>query len=51
MTPERLQQIQELYLSARDRDPDTRAAFLADNCGGDEELRHEVVPRELPFLG
>src|SRR5215471_17483731 len=42
MTPERLEQIQELYLSARDRDPDTRAAFLANNCGGDEELRREV---------
>src|SRR5215471_1400338 len=42
MTPERIQQIQELYLAARDRDPATRSAFLADNCGGDEELRHEV---------
>jgi serine/threonine-protein kinase len=42
MTPERLQQIQEIYLSARDCDPGTRPAFLDNNCGGDEELRREV---------
>jgi serine/threonine protein kinase len=42
MTPERLQQIQELYLSVRDRDPGNRPAFLAQACGGDEDLRSEV---------
>src|SRR6516164_11245144 len=42
MTPERLQQIQELYLAARDRGPATRSAFLDESCGGDEELRREV---------
>src|SRR5215831_16607056 len=42
MTPERLEQIQELYLAARDRDPATRSAFLDESCVGDEELRREV---------
>jgi Tol biopolymer transport system component len=42
MTPERLQQIQELYLSARDCVPAARSAFLDENCGSDEELRCEV---------
>jgi Tol biopolymer transport system component len=42
MTPERLQQIQELYLSARDRDPAIRPGFLAQACGSDDELRREV---------
>jgi serine/threonine protein kinase len=42
MTPERLRQIQELYLSARDRDPGTRPEFLAQACGEDEDLRREV---------
>jgi serine/threonine protein kinase len=42
MTPERLKQIQEFYLSARDCDPGIRPEFLAQACGGDEELRREV---------
>ena len=42
MTPERYQQIGEIYhaaleLAAEDRDP-----FLARACAGDEELRREV---------
>ena len=42
MTPERLQQIQDLYDSALERAPDAQPGFLAKVCGGDEELRHEV---------
>src|SRR5713226_6198401 len=42
MTPERLRQIEELYHSAREREPNERAAFLAQACRGDEELRREV---------
>ena len=42
MTPERLRQIQKLYLSARDHDPSTRPEFLAQACGSDEDLRREV---------
>jgi Tol biopolymer transport system component/predicted Ser/Thr protein kinase len=43
MTPERLRQIEELYHSAREREPNERAAFLAQACRGDEELRQEVA--------
>jgi serine/threonine protein kinase len=39
---ERLQQVEELYHSAREREPDGRAAFLAEACRGDKELRREV---------
>ena len=42
MTPERLQQIEELYHSALERDAAGRAAFINESCNGDEELRHEV---------
>ena len=42
MTPERLQQIEELYHSALEHDPAGRAAFINESCSGDEELRHEV---------
>jgi Tol biopolymer transport system component/predicted Ser/Thr protein kinase len=42
MTPERLRQIEELYHSAREREPSERAAFLAQACQGDEELRQEL---------
>lgn len=42
MTPERLSQIEELYHSAREREPGERAAFLAEACREDEELRREV---------
>ena len=56
MTQERLQQIQELYHSAREREPEQRAAFLAGACEGDEDLRREVEsllgadPSKLCFL-
>ncbi len=42
MTPERLQQIEDLYHSALERDSAERAAFINESCDGDEELRHEV---------
>src|SRR5579859_6083570 len=42
MTPERLEQIQELYHAARDREPKLRQEFLSVACAGDEELRREV---------
>src|SRR5207245_11343628 len=42
MTPERLQQIEDLYHSALERDSAERKAFIEDSCNGDEELRHEV---------
>jgi serine/threonine protein kinase len=43
VTPERLRQIEELYHSAREREPNERAAFLAQACRGDEELRQELA--------
>ena len=38
MTPERLRQIEELYHSARDREPGQRAAFLARACEDESRL-------------
>jgi tetratricopeptide (TPR) repeat protein len=42
MTPERLAQIEELYHAVREREPGAQGAFLAEACGGDQELRREV---------
>jgi serine/threonine protein kinase len=42
MNAERLRQIEELYHSARKREPGQRSAFLAEACRGDEELRRKV---------
>jgi serine/threonine-protein kinase len=42
MTPERYQQIGELYHSALELGPIQRAAFLAQACAGDDEMRREV---------
>lgn len=42
MTPERWQQIGRIFMDARDREPDGRAAFLEQACRGDDELRLEV---------
>src|ERR1700736_2563929 len=42
MNPKRLRQIEELYHSAREREPGERSAFLAEACRGDEELRRKV---------
>src|SRR5579864_2293439 len=42
MKPERLQQIEQLYHSALEREPSQRAAFLEQACGADDDLRKEV---------
>src|SRR5712692_5093876 len=42
MKPERLQQIEQVYHAALEREPGARAAFLDEACGGDHELRQEV---------
>ena len=42
MTPERWQQVKEIFQSALERAPGERSAFLANACGGDESLRKEV---------
>jgi len=42
MTPERYQQIGEIYHSALELGPTQRVAFLAQACAGDEELLREV---------
>ncbi len=43
MSPERWQQINQLFYDALARPLAERAAFLARACGGDEELRREVL--------
>jgi serine/threonine-protein kinase len=42
MTPERWKQVDQLIRDALDRGPAERGAFLAEACGGDDELRREV---------
>jgi eukaryotic-like serine/threonine-protein kinase len=42
MTPERFQQISQLYHAALEREPEQRAGFLQQSCGRDRDLRHEV---------
>jgi hypothetical protein len=42
MNPGRLQQVEDLYHSAREHDTGQRGAFLAEACCGGEELRREV---------
>src|SRR5687768_7033823 len=42
MSPERWQQIEQLYNAARERDPNEHVAFLEEVCAGDHALRHEV---------
>src|SRR6266545_7019270 len=42
MTPERWKQVDQLLQEALVRDSAERAAFLAEACGADDELRHEV---------
>jgi serine/threonine protein kinase len=42
MTPERWQQVKQIFNSALRVDPSERAAFLSEACGGDEALRKEV---------
>ena len=42
MTPERWQQVDELFKAALERAPGERAAFLDRACADDRELRGEV---------
>ena len=42
MKPERWQQIETIYHSCLEREPDERPAYLDEACGGDEALRQEV---------
>ena len=42
MTPERWQQVEELFHSALSREPGQWATFLAQACAGDESLLREV---------
>lgn len=42
MTPERWQQISQIFKSAISLDSDARREFVVEKCGGDEALRSEV---------
>ncbi len=42
MEPERWRRIEQLYHSALKVEESERAAFLEENCAGNESLRHEV---------
>ncbi|MDQ3667200.1 MAG: hypothetical protein M3410_11630 [Acidobacteriota bacterium] len=42
MTPERWQQLKQIFQSALERNPAERSAFLSQACAGDEALRSEV---------
>src|SRR5258705_11035725 len=42
MTPERFQQISQLYHAALERELEQRAVFLEQSCGRDGDLRQEV---------
>src|SRR5437016_6243719 len=42
MTPQRFQKISQIYHATLEREPEQRAAFLQQSCGGDRDLRHDV---------
>jgi eukaryotic-like serine/threonine-protein kinase len=42
MNPERWRRIEQVYSAAVERTPDEQAAYLAEACGEDQELRQEV---------
>ncbi|MGH9752172.1 MAG: serine/threonine-protein kinase, partial [Blastocatellia bacterium] len=42
MTSERWNQVERLFHSAMEREPNERAAFLGESCADDRELREEV---------
>src|SRR5947207_11096875 len=42
MTPQRFQQISQIYHATLEREPEQRKAFLQQSCGGDPDLRQEV---------
>jgi predicted ATPase/serine/threonine protein kinase len=43
MTPQEYARVEQLYHDAMEHPPETRAAFLADACAGDEAVHREVV--------
>ena len=43
MEPSELEQLKEVFYAAIQQSPEQRPQFLADACGGDENLRAEVV--------
>src|SRR5215510_212671 len=43
MEADRWEQIERLYHSALEREPEAREAFLDEACAGDEALRREVA--------
>lgn len=51
MAEQRLKQIEKLYHAARERETEQRAAFLAEACRGDAELRSEVESLLAPEDG
>ena len=42
MTPERYQQVKEIFYAALDVAPQERTTFLAEACANDQELAREV---------
>jgi eukaryotic-like serine/threonine-protein kinase len=42
MNPDRWRQVADVYEAAQEREPAARAAFLAEACRGDSDLRREV---------
>src|SRR5688572_446839 len=42
MSPERWQRVEQIYHAALEREPGERAAFLTQDCQGDQDLRREV---------
>ena len=42
MEAERWQRINDLFLTALEREPADRSAFINEACAGDNELRREV---------
>lgn len=42
MSPQRWQQITDIFQNALARDDGERAAFIAETCADDSDLRHEV---------
>ena len=42
MSPERWQKVEKIYHAALEREPGERAAFLTQDCQGDQDLRSEV---------
>jgi len=42
MSPEHWQKVKEIFYAAQERDENERAAFIAESCDGDDDLRREV---------